>query len=177
MYNWGKSMSDDLQLKEIYETHSGMVFNLCLNYLQNQHDAEEITQDVFVKVHQQLNSFKNNSSIKTWIYRITVNQCLDFLKAKKRHKRFGFILPIFDNSESINDGDFNHPGVLLENKEATEAIFKHINRLPHNQKTALILKIIDGLSQKEIAEVMEISVKAVESLLSRAKASLKENIK
>lgn len=169
-------MSINQKLKEIYETYSIMVFNLCLNYLHNQHDAEEVTQDVFLKIHQQLDSFEKKSSIKTWIYRITVNQCLDFLKAKKRQKRFGFILPIFDNSESINTGDFDHPGILLENKEATEAILKKINELPHQQKTALILKAMDGLSQKEIAEVMGTSVKAVESLLSRAKANLKEKL-
>lgn len=165
-----------IQIKEIYDNHSVMVFNLCLNYLQNEHDAEEVTQDVFVKVYQQIDSFQQNSSIKTWIYKITVNQCLDFIKAKKRQKRFGFLFSITDNNEHLNDQDFNHPGVLLENKEATEHIFKQINQLPHNQKTALILKTMDELSQKEIADIMNISVKAVESLLSRAKANLKEKL-
>lgn len=168
---------NEQHLKELYLEHSNLVFNLCLNYLQNQHDAEEVTQDVFVKVYQQMDSFQKNSSIKTWIYKITVNQCLDFIKAKKRQKRFGFLFSISDSSEHLNEQDFNHPGILLENKEATEHIFKQINQLPHNQKTALILKTIDELSQKEIAEIMNISVKAVESLLSRAKANLKEKLK
>ncbi|TXB65899.1 RNA polymerase sigma factor [Vicingus serpentipes] len=167
----------NLSIEEIYDEHNGLVYNLCLNYLQNIEDAEEVTQDVFVTIFKKQEEFKSNSSLKTWIYRITVNHCLDFLKAKKRKKRFGFIIPIYDNSESYSYSDFNHPGIILENREATEKLLKLINELPDNQKTALILKIIDELSQKEIAEVMDLSVKAVESLLSRAKNNLKEKIK
>lgn len=167
---------NNLSLKEIYEEHNGLVYNLCLNYLQNIEDAEEVTQDVFVTIFKKQEEFKNNSTLKTWVYRITVNHCLDFLKAKKRKKRFGFIIPIYDNSESYSYSDFNHPGIILENQESTERLLKLINELPINQKTALILKIIDELSQKEIAEVMDLSVKAVESLLSRAKSNLKEKI-
>lgn len=170
-------MNSNKSIEEIYKEHNGLVYNLCLNYLQNIEDAEEVTQDVFVTIFKKQDNFKNNSSLKTWIYRITVNACLDFLKAKKRKKRFGFIIPIYDNSESYSYSDFNHPGIILENEEATEKLLKLINELPNNQKTALILKVIDELSQKEIAEVMELSVKAVESLLSRAKNNLKEKIK
>lgn len=164
-------------LSNIYEEYNGLVYNLCLNYLQNIEDAEEVTQDVFLVIHKKIDDFSGKSSLKTWIYKITVNQCLDFLKAKKRKKRFGFLLPLHDESNAFSYSDFNHPGVLLENKEATENIFRLINELPPNQKTALILKTIDELSQKEIADVMEISVKAVESLLSRAKSNLKEKLK
>lgn len=164
-------------LKEIYDEHSGLVYNLCLNYLQNTEDAEEVTQDVFVKVFQKQGDFKNQSSLKTWIYRITINQCLDFLKAKKRKKRFGFIVPIYDNNTNLSYSEFKHPGILLENKEATENLLKLINELPPNQKTALLLKVIDDLPQKEIADIMQLSEKAVESLLSRAKGNLKEKIK
>ncbi len=152
-----------------------MVFNLCLNYLQNTHDAEEVTQDVFMKVHSKMAGFKGTSELRTWIYRITINQCLDFLKAKKRQKRFGFHL--FIQTDVLEDSavfsTFDHPGIQLENKEATERIFRCMNRLPERQKTVLLLKTLEGLSQKEIAEVMDQSVKAIESLLSRAKANLR----
>ncbi len=162
--------------KDIYEDHADMVFNLCLNYLQNRHDAEEVTQDVFVKVHEQLDRFREQASLKTWIYRIAINQCLDFLKAQKRQKRFGFMLPIF----SLNTGaplpisDFDHPGILLEDKEALQQIFEHINTLPERQKIALILKVMDDLSIREIGDIMQLSEKAIESLLSRAKKKLKK---
>lgn len=162
----------------IYKEHSTMVYNLGLSYVQNIEDAEEITQDVFVKVYEKYESFNHNSSIKTWIYRITINSCLDYIKAKKRVKRFGFLSSIFSESNKDASGliNFNHPGVQLEDKEATEELFLQINSLPIKQKTALILKSIDGLSQKEVAEVMQVSEKSVESLLSRSRKALKEKI-
>lgn len=60
-----------------------MVYNVCLNYLQNIEDAEDVTQEVFVKIHRKLDSFNQQSSIKTWVYRISINACLDYLKAQK----------------------------------------------------------------------------------------------
>ena len=173
-------MKGEQYFRQIYEDHADMVFNLCLNYLQNKNDAEEVSQDVFVKVYQKLSKFQENSSIKTWIYRIAINQCLDFIKAKKRQKRFGFNISVFGNQDRQEIdllSNFDHPGVQLEDKEALEILFSHINDLPAKQKSALILKSIEGLSQKEIAEVLKLSVKAVESLLSRAKSNLKKKLK
>lgn len=131
-----------------------------------------------MKVHGKLSGFKAESELKTWIYRITINHCLDFIKAKKRQKRFGFHLFIHTDvkEDSAVFSGFDHPGIQLENKEATERIFKCINRLPERQKTALLLKSMEGLSQKEIAEVMDQSVKSVESLLSRAKSNLRTEL-
>ncbi len=171
-------MEDKQFFKQVYEDHKEMVFNLCLNYLQNTEDAEEVTQDVFVKVHGQLSKFGGRSSVKTWIYRIAINKCLDFIKAQKRQKRFGIHVPIFPfgSNNPVLAGNFRHPGVQLEDKEAVEEIFKHINSLPEKQKTALILKSMEGLSQQEISEVMKMSVKAVESLLSRARTNLKKKL-
>ena len=166
-------MENQATFLEIYEKHKSLVFNVCLNYLQNQEDAEEVFQDVFLKVHQKIDKFEERSSLKTWIYRITINLCLDFIKAKKRKKRFAFLQSL-SNQEIQIASPFSHPGVLLENKEGTEAIFKAINQLPESQKTALLLKSIEGLPQKEIASIMTLNEKAVESLLSRARKKMKE---
>lgn len=156
-----------------------MVFNLALSYVQNQEDAEEITQDVFVTVHQQLSAFREESSLKTWIYRITINKSLDHLKAKKRKKRFAFISSLFntETDEIMHDpGHFNHPGVQMENKEALAKLFSHINALPEKQRTALILSKIESKSHKEIADIMDTSPKAVESLVQRAKENLQKKL-
>lgn len=160
--------------EEIYHEHKDMVYNLCLNYLHNTHDAEEATQDVFVKVHGKLDGFKGQSTLKTWIYRITINRCLDVIKSQKRQKRFSFFQSLFGNEELPQKeiADFNHPGVLLEDKEALEALYQKINDLPEKQKTAIILKYLDELPQKEIAAIMGVTVKAVESLLQRGKKKL-----
>ncbi len=157
-----------------------MVFNLALQYVQNYEDAQEITQDVFLTVYQSISTFKEKSKLSTWIYRITINKSLDFIKAKQRKKRFGFLTSyFFENSGDIKHDapSFNHPGIQLENKESLEIIFHHINQLPVNQKTALILSKIDHKTQAEIAEIMDISTKAVESLIQRAKTNLSKKLK
>ena len=164
--------------REVYDRHVRMVFNLCLNYLQNRQDAEEATQDVFVKVHQGMGEFRGEAAMRTWIYRIAINSCLDRLKAAKRAKRSVWRMLGFsgDEAERIAGSDFDHPGVELEQREATQRIFEHINGLPAQQKTALLLRSMEGLSQNEVAEVMGISAKAVESLLSRARHRLRKDL-
>jgi len=159
---------------EIYFEHHKMVFNLALHYVQNIEDAEEITQDVFVKVFDNLNTFKKQSSLKTWIYRMAINQSLDFIKAKKAQKR-NFLSSLFsinDSNFKFQPSNFNHPGIELEQKEACQKIFEAINQLSDNQKTALILLKIEDKSQAETAEIMNLKVNALESLFQRAKNNL-----
>jgi RNA polymerase sigma-70 factor (ECF subfamily) len=159
---------------EIYFEHHKMVFNLALHYVQNVEDAEEITQDVFLKVYDNLHTFKKQSSLKTWVYRITINQSLDFIKGKKAQKS-NFLSSIFsinDSNFKFQPSNFNHPGIELEQKEACQKIFEAINQLSDNQKTALILLKIEDKSQAETAEIMNLNVKALESLFQRAKNNL-----
>lgn len=160
--------------KAFYQQYADMVFNLCLNYTQNQQVAEELTQDIFVKALLNLPNFKGNSSAKTWLYKIAINTCNDFSKAQNAQKRSWLKALFSTNAGTYEVQDFNHPGVQLEQKQAVQHIFKCINRLPENQKTALILKSIDGLAQQEIAEIMNLKIKAVESLLSRARTNLQK---
>ncbi len=159
---------------QLYQVHSKQVFNLALQYTQNREDAEEITQDVFLKVHEKLHTHRKEASLKTWIYRITINTALDFLKARKAKKRWLVFSSLFgaDLDFQNEPKHFDHPGVLLEQKESIELVFKCLNQLAASQKTVLILLKIDQNSQKETAEIMNISPKAVESLYQRAKISL-----
>lgn len=161
-------------LRELYKLYSKMVYNLALSYVQNVEDAEEIVQDVFLKVHDRQDEFRGDSAVKTWIYRITVNTSLDYLKKQKAAKRS--FLQRFSGKQAEEPAHFNHPGVQLEEEEAYRKLFGVINELPVQQKTALILLKIEGMSQAEAAEVMEISAKAVESLFQRAKANLSQKL-
>lgn len=156
---------------QLYELFSVQVYNLAISYAQNEQDAEEITQDVFVKINKYAENFKREASVRTWIYRITVNTALNHIKPKKRRLMTGLLSP------KMVTPDFDHPGVILEQKEASKALFKVIHTLPHNQKTAFILSFIDGLPRKEVADIMEISLKATESLLQRAKGNLRTRLK
>lgn len=163
--------------QNIYNQHHVLVYNVALHYLQNIEDAEEITQDVFVQIHNSLHQFDKNSTLKTWIYRITINKCLDYIKYKKSNKRlFMFGSKSRSETEYLNIPHFEHPGLLLENKENSIVLFGVINELPENQKTAFILSKIDGLSNAEIAAVMQLTISSVESLLFRAKNNLKEKL-
>jgi len=163
---------------EIYDAYKTKVFNTTIGYLQSYEDAEEVTQDVFVEVHRSLHTFEGKSSLSTWIYRIAIHKSLDFIKSKNRKKRFAFLTALFDDAGALKHDapDFYHPGVILENKEKSATLFKAINTLPANQKTAFILSKVEGLSYAEISEVMETSVSAVESVLFRAKQNLQQQL-
>lgn len=154
-----------------------MVFNLALNYVQQYEDAQEITQDVFVAVYRSLEKFRQEAGISTWIYRITINRCLDVLKARKRKKRLGFLTALFDGNDKNEIPHFTHPGMQLEHKEQLTLLFGYINELPDNQKTALLLSKTEQKSQAEVADIMGISPKAAESLIQRAKAGLAAKMK
>lgn len=167
-----------MKFSELYEQYSKLVYNLSLQYLQHVEEAEEITQDVFVSVHRNIQKFEEQSSYSTWIYRITVNKCLDYLKAKKRKKRFAYIQSLFNSEGKFIQvvDECSHPGIQLEHKEAYQALFSAINSLSENQKTVLILHKIEQLPQQRVAEIMGLSPKAVESLVQRAKSNLQKKL-
>jgi RNA polymerase sigma-70 factor (ECF subfamily) len=168
---------DNKDFENLYNQYSVLVYNLALNYLQNVEDAEEITQDVFIQINNSLSKFEEKSSLKTWIYRITINKCLDFIKHKNSQKRYFIFGRKSQNEfEIANASNFEHPGILLENKEKAKVLFDIINELGENQKTAFLLSKVDGLSNPEIAEIMNLSISSVESLVFRAKNTLKEKI-
>jgi len=159
---------DSAAFKALYERFSSRVYNTSLSYLQNTEEAEETTQDVFVEIHRSVKTFESRSSLSTWIYRLTVNKCLDKLKHRKRQKRSAQVLRIFGiGGEIVHDvATFDHPGILLEQKENARLLFEAIDELPAQQKTAYLLSNVENLSGKEIAE----------SLLQRAKANLRKSL-
>ena len=108
---------------ELYVQFKSLVYNVALSYVQNKEDAEEITQDVFIKLFQSFTDFKQESTLKTWIYRITINRSLDFLRHKKSQKRFFIFGKRSENEYEIqNISTFEHPGILLENKEKSKVL-------------------------------------------------------
>lgn len=153
--------------KMLYAGYADKVYNTALSYSKSTEDAEEITQDVFVKIFKSAASFKGDAALSTWIYRIAVNTSLNYLKKKKR---FSLFQNTFRTAESI---EFEHPGVLLENKENVAMLYKAMEYLPDTQKTAFILSYIEELPRQKVADIMETSLKAVESLLQRAKKNMR----
>ncbi len=171
-------LGDEEAFKKLVTLFQQQVFNTALNFLQNQHDAEDIAQEVFIQVYQSIQQFKENAKLSTWIYRITITKCLDHTRSKKRKKRFALINRLFsDKNDLLYDvPEFDHPGVQLDRKENAAFLFKLIETLPGSQKTAFLLNKMDGLSYGEIAVIMELSESAVDSLLQRAKQNLRKKI-
>ncbi len=169
---------DESAFKELVTSWQDMVYNTSLGIVQNESEAEDVTQEVFIKAFESIKGFKGESKLSTWLYRITITKSLDNLRSKKRKKRFAFVSSIFgaDNQLIINPPDFNHPGVMAENRQQSAVLFKAVDGLPEQQKTAFILTRVEGLGHKEVSEIMGTTVPAVESLLQRAKVNLKKQL-
>lgn len=163
---------DQEAFRLLYHEYSDKVYNTALSFTKNIEDAEEVTQDVFTRVYLNASKFKGDSRISTWIYRIAVNTSLTQVQKSKRRNVIGSM-----ESEQYNEPpEWVHPGVILENKEDAIYLYKVLENLPDNQKSAFILTFIDGLPQKEVAKIMESSLKAVESLLQRAKMNMRAKL-
>lgn len=158
---------DRIAFEKLYAHFSKKVLNTALHYTQDLSDAEEILQDVFLSIYKNADKFRGQAAVSTWIYRITVNTSLNFLKKKSRFRFFS--LSKTKNEEIVAD----YPNFEGEANEELAFILRQINRLPESQKTAFILSYLEELPRQEVANIMEISLKAVESLLQRAKANLK----
>ena len=167
-------LKDEVAFKYLVENYKDFVFNTCISIIQNVDDSDDISQEVFIQVYKSIKNFKEKSSLSTWIYKITVSKCFEYLRFKKRKKRFSLLVNLFrDDGTIIDIPEFEHPGIILEKKENSKLLFNAIDKLNEEQKTAYILKNIQGLSYKKIAEIMNKSTSSIESLIFRAKKSLK----
>ncbi|MES2778397.1 MAG: sigma-70 family RNA polymerase sigma factor [Bacteroidota bacterium] len=161
--------------KELFTRFSDRIYNTALSVLQHQEDAEDITQEVFVEVYRSVKNFRQDSSLSTWIYKVTVSKCTDHLKRTKAQKRFAFLSSLFgdDNDLRHDKPHFDHPGILMEHKEHSKVLFFALQKLPEKQQLAYTLAKIEGLSYAEVAASMGTSVSSVESLLFRANDNLR----
>lgn len=166
---------EEAAFRELYGVFSKNVYNTALSLLQHQEEAEDITQEVFIEIHRSLKTFTFQSSLQTWIYSITVHTCYAHLKKQRSQKRFAFITSLFGLSDKLEHDKphFEHPGVVLENKEHASVLFKALSKLPIPQQTAFTLVKIEGLSYREAAQVMSVTESALESLMSRALKNLR----
>jgi RNA polymerase sigma-70 factor (ECF subfamily) len=172
----GLRSGDETAFKYLVDTYQDRIFNTAIGIVQNAGDAEDVAQEVFIQVYRSIHHFKGDSKLSTWLYRIATTRSLDLLRSRKSKKRFGFMQRLFGegNEPNFELPDFNHPGVALEKKEDAARLFKAIGQLPENQKTAFTLHKLEDLSYKEVSEVMQTSVAAVESLMHRAKQNLRK---
>lgn len=171
--------ADQLAFKHLVDKYQDKVQNTCWGFVKSSTEAEDLTQEVFIEIYESIHTFKFESKLGTYIYRVAVNKSLDYIRKQKSQKRWGVILSILswsENKELPSMPDWEHPGVTLENKERASILMSKVEELPDNQRVAFTLHKIEGLSYQEIAEVMQVSLPSVESLIFRAKQNLKKKL-
>ncbi|MBV7268617.1 RNA polymerase sigma factor [Winogradskyella luteola] len=173
-------LKNTIVFSKLIDSYQQKIFGTCMSFVPNKEDAEDLVQEVFLEVFDSIHKFKGNSKLSTWIYRITTNKCLEFIRKRNTKKRSGFLRPLFSDDFSIDKTnyftEFNHPGFLLENKELNETLFRAINSLPESQCVVFTLHKLDGKSYQEIAVITNKSLSSVESIMFRAKKNLQKRL-
>lgn len=168
---------DENALKALVKEHQSRVFHHAMQILRSREEAEDVCQETFIQVHESIRTFKGNSSLGTWILRIAINKALEKLRKEKRRNRLRELLPWWMPEESKStETNVLHPDIQLEHKEKAMALYRAIDGLNPNQRIAFTLIKIDEVSYAEASEFMNLSIKAVESLVSRAKENIKKEL-
>jgi len=154
--------------EQLVKKYERPVLSTIYRYVGDRVAAEDVAQEVFLKVWRRAKSFKGRSSFSTWLYRVVVNQCLNFRRKRARTKN----VPL---DEDVVAADPRLDERLDEAGKAA-AVRAAVDELPPRQRMALILSRFEGRSYREVAETMETSTSSVESLLFRAKRNLKEKL-
>jgi RNA polymerase sigma-70 factor (ECF subfamily) len=165
-------------IDQIVDEYYGKVYKLCLFYLENKEEAEDIAQEIFFKVLKKKSTFKEQSGVYTWIYRIAVNTILNHIKRKKILQFISFENIMNKDSEPVSRAP--NPAVKLEQEELKyiemKKLAKSIHRLSDREKTAFYLFHYENLKQKKIAEIMQTSVSAVESLVHKSMKKIRKDM-
>jgi RNA polymerase sigma factor (sigma-70 family) len=165
--------------RELVESFKDRVYNTCLGFMESKEEAEDVAQEVFMEIFSSIRSFREESQLSTWVYRIAVTKSLEAIRRKRRKKRFAIIERITGTDEpvqSYGDAGEYHPLAQIEHRERANALYAAIEELPDSQRVAFTLHKVEGLSQKEVSEVMDTSIPAVESLIHRAKENLRKRL-
>ncbi|MDW7679009.1 MAG: RNA polymerase sigma factor [bacterium] len=172
---------DAKAFEQLVEKYKLPIINFCLRFSGNKDDAEDLAQDVFVRVFQAAERYEDRAKFSTWLYRIAVNLCLNHQRRKKLITFLSLDRNHHDSSERSSDNlealfSSSTPEREYELKEQQRLVQQAINSLPENQKTVVILYRYHNLSYQEIAKILNISISAVESRLHRAKLNLKKRL-
>lgn len=161
---------DHAAFSELVRRHTERFYRLAFRHVQNKESAEDIVQDAFLKLWEDPGKWRGerNTKFTTWFYRVVVNLCLDWQK-KKRPAELDEALPLVDGREGMD-------AAMIRTQEQ-RILEQEIAALPERQRTALNLCFGEGLSNQEAAETMELNLKALQSLIMRAKTTLKERMK
>ena len=169
---------DEAACTDLVAAHQRMVFTLALHLLGDRDEALDLSQEVFLRVFRTISSFRGQSALRTWIYRIVVNQARNRQRFWRRRRRSDQI-SLDAHMEQFGDLEATTevlPDRLLASKETATKIWQALDRLPFDQRTALILREVDGLRYEEIAFSLGVAVGTVKSRLTRARQAIRAEL-
>ncbi len=162
--------------------YQGTVYSFCYRYTGNRQDAEDVAQDVFIKVFNKIESFRGESKFSTWLYSIMVNTCRNYTRWTRRTRMKEQV--VFPSVEKENGSRFSNftdqsgdPEQRLLNKELSQIIQRIISRLQDKQRSVVIMKDFQGKSYEEIAIIMNMNPGTVKSTLSRGRLTIAKQMK
>jgi len=171
---------DEQACAELVDEHQRLVFQLALNLLGDTQEALDLSQEVFLRVFRTLPNFRGHSALRTWIYRITVNQAKNRLRWYRRRRRAQQVSlddHVRDHGELPTEAVGSSPDRVLRQKEIGDRLRDALDHLPFDQRTAIVLREIDGLSYDEIAFSLGVAVGTIKSRLARARESLRAQLR
>lgn len=153
--------------RKLFEKFAPKMMSVCLRYMKDGQEAEDVLQDGFIKVFQKLNAYENTGSLEGWIRRIIVNTALDQLR---RNSKFGYTDDVNEVGYKIENNDFTVEGLMAQD------LMKLISEMPEGYKVVFNMFAIEGYSHKEIADLLGITESTSKSQYSRARAHLREKL-
>jgi len=176
----GIQQGDRKSFQILVENYQRMVVNTCLGIVHNKADAEDLAQDVFLEIFRTAENFRGDSKLSTWLYRIATNRSLNQIRKNKRNRFFQSIEETFtggrNRASEISENHGDQPDRNITDQQRKELLHRAIDRLPEKQRIAFTLNKYEELPYQQIAEIMEISLASVESLIHRAKKNLQEQL-
>ncbi|MTI66725.1 MAG: sigma-70 family RNA polymerase sigma factor [Firmicutes bacterium] len=164
--------------EKLIENHEKRAYNIALKMLKDPNDAMDVSQEAFIKVFKSIKKFNHKSSFSTWLYRIVVNTCIDFIKKNKKNYSLDQSIQTEEGEikREITDLSITDPKEILDKKLTREFVQSAINKLDEIHKTVIILRDIQEFSYKEISEILDCSLGTVKSRIKRGRDNLKEII-
>jgi RNA polymerase sigma-70 factor (ECF subfamily) len=173
------AQGDEDAYAELVDCHQRMVYQLAVHLLGDHNDALDLSQEVFLRVFRTIDGFRGQSSLRTWIYRIVVNQAKNrqrWWRRRHRSQQVSLDDHIRSNGE-IKSGDLVNPDRLLGQKQLASRLQSALDALPFDQRSAIVLREVDGLSYEEIAYSMGVALGTVRSRLARARETLRAQLR